>query len=112
MRLNLKQMFDFSGGFVRNYFIKCLPVICNEFLYGVGQMLINVVIGRQIESAIAAMATFRVLEGFVFAFIAGLADASSVLAHSTNNETGSLREVYIVQYKISGVYLPHSLEPY
>ena len=42
-------------------------------------MLINVVIGRQAESAIAAMAAFRVLEGFVFAFFGGLADASSVV---------------------------------
>ena len=42
-------------------------------------MLINVVIGRQNESAIAAMAAFRVLEGFVFAFFGGLADASSVV---------------------------------
>lgn len=95
VRLNLKQMFDFSGGFVRNYFIKCLPVICNEFLYGVGQMLINVVIGRQIESAIAAMATFRVLEGFVFAFFAGLADASSVVI---GNEVGAGNHMNAYRY--------------
>lgn len=42
-------------------------------------MLINVVIGRQTASAIAAMAAFRVLEGFVFAFFGGLADASTVV---------------------------------
>ena len=42
-------------------------------------MFINIVIGHQAESAIAAMAAFRVLEGFVFAFFAGLSDASSVV---------------------------------
>ncbi len=77
--LKIRKMFDFSGGFVGEYFRKCLPVIANEFLYGVGQMLINMVIGRQAESAIAAMAAYRVLEGFVFAFFGGLADASSVV---------------------------------
>ena len=79
VRLRLNKMFDFRGGFVGAYFKKSLPVIANELLYGVGQMLINMVIGRQAESAIAAMAAYRVLEGFVFAFFGGLADASSVV---------------------------------
>jgi Na+-driven multidrug efflux pump len=79
VKLKVRKMFDFSGGFAGKYFKKCLPVIANEFLYGVGQMLINMVIGRQPESAIAAMAAYRVLEGFVFAFFGGLADASSVV---------------------------------
>lgn len=95
IRLNLKQMFDFRGGFVGAYFKKCFPVICNEFLYGVGQMLINMVIGRQSESAIAAMATFRVLEGFVFAFFAGLADASSVVI---GNEVGAGNHMNAYRY--------------
>ncbi len=77
--LQVRKMFCFTDGFVGKYFKKCLPVIANEFLYGVGQMLINMVIGRQAESAIAAMAAYRVLEGFVFAFFGGLADASSVV---------------------------------
>lgn len=77
--LRIRDMFDWSEGFPRMYLKKCLPIICNEFLYGIGQMLINIVIGHQSESAIAAMAAFRVLEGFVFAFFGGLADASSVV---------------------------------
>lgn len=76
--LRISEMFEWKG-FSSNYLKKCLPIICNEMLYGIGQMLINVVIGRQSESAIAAMAAFRVLEGFVFAFFGGLADASTVV---------------------------------
>lgn len=79
VRLEIRKIFDFSGGFAGAYFKNCLPVIANEFLYGVGQLLINMVMGRQVESAIAAMAAYRVLEGFVFAFFGGLADASSVV---------------------------------
>lgn len=78
-RFHLREMFQFRGGFAGAYLTKCLPIIANELLYGVGQMLINIVIGHQTESAIAAMAAFRVLEGFVFAFFGGLADASSVV---------------------------------
>ena len=77
--LKLREMFDWKGGFIKTYLGKCFPIICNELFYGIGQMLINIVIGRQAESAIAAMAAFRVLEGFVFAFFGGLADASSVV---------------------------------
>lgn len=78
-RFHLRQMFCFRDGFVKIYLSKSLPVVCNDMLYGIGQTLINIVIGHQAESAIAAMATFRVLEGFVFAFFGGLSDAGSVI---------------------------------
>ena len=42
-------------------------------------MLVNIVIGHQDESAIAAMAAFRVCEGFVYAFFGGLSNATSVV---------------------------------
>ena len=58
-------------------------------------MLINIVIGRQSESAIAAMAAFRVLEGFVYAFFGGLADASSVVV---GKEIGAGRHMKGYQY--------------
>ncbi len=79
-------MLSWHDGFHKEYMSKCLPIIFNELFYGIGQMLINIVIGHQSESAIAAMAAFRVLEGFVFAFFAGLADASSVVV---GKEVGS-----------------------
>ena len=86
VRMNLRDMFGWDMNFIGTYIKKCLPIICNELFYGIGQMLINIVIGRQSESAIAAMAAFRVLEGFVFAFFGGLADASSVVV---GNEIGA-----------------------
>jgi len=78
-QLKLREMFDFRDGFVKTYLVKCFPILCNELFYGIGQMLINIVIGHQTEAAIAVMAAFRVLEGFVYAFFGGLADASAVV---------------------------------
>ena len=95
VRLRLKEMFDWSDGFFGLYFKKSFPIIMNEILYGVGQMLINIVIGHQNESAIAAMAAFRVLEGFVFAFFGGLADASAVVV---GKEVGSGHHMKGYQY--------------
>ena len=95
LRLRVSEMFSWGDGFAKVYLSKCLPIICNELFYGIGQMLINVVIGRQSESAIAAMAAFRVLEGFVFAFFGGLADASSVVV---GKEIGAGRHMRGYQY--------------
>lgn len=93
--LKLSLMFDWKGGFSGMYLKKCFPIICNELFYGIGQMLINIVIGRQAESAIAAMAAFRVLEGFVFAFFGGLADASTVVV---GKEVGAGKHMKGYQY--------------
>lgn len=77
--LHLSKLFDFQGGFIKIYLAKAFPILCNEVLYGVGQMIINIIIGHQDESAIAAMAAFRVCEGFVYAFFGGLSNATSVV---------------------------------
>ncbi len=97
VKLHLKEMFDWGEGFLGTYFKKSFPIISNELLYGIGQMLINIVMGHQDESAIAAMAAFRVLEGFVFAFFGGLADASAVVV---GNEVGAGRHMKGYQYVI------------
>ena len=93
--LRFRDMFMFDMDFIKTYLLKSIPLLCNEMLYGVGQMLINIVIGRQDESAIAAMAAFRVLEGFVYAFFGGLADASSVIV---GKEVGAGRPMRGYQY--------------
>ena len=40
----------------------------NEILIGLGNMIINIVLGRQPEEAIAAVAVFRTLEGLIIGF--------------------------------------------
>lgn len=64
---------------IKAYLVKCFPIICNEVLIGVANMLINMVLGRQPEEAIAATAVFRTLEGLFIGFFAGVSNASSVL---------------------------------
>ena len=71
--------FRWNGPFVRSYFVKCFPILCNEILIGVGNMVINIVLGRQSEEAIAAIAVFRTLEGLVIGFFSGFSNAASVL---------------------------------
>jgi Na+-driven multidrug efflux pump len=75
----VRDHYRWDWSFIRQFFSKTIFVVCNEMSYGVGQLLLNIIIGRQIEEGIAAFAIFRVMEGFIFAFFGGLANASSVM---------------------------------
>ena len=77
--LAVRRHFRWNRALIRVYMKKCFPIICNEVLIGVGNMVINIVLGRQPEEAIAALAVFRTLEGLIIGFFAGFSNASSVL---------------------------------
>ncbi len=77
--LAVRHHFHWDKKLKRAYFRKCYPIILNEVLIGVGNMVINIVLGRQSEEAIAAIAVFRTLEGLIIGFFAGFSNASSVL---------------------------------
>ena len=75
----IRGHFRWTRPHLREYFIKCFPIICNEVLIGVGNMVINITLGRQPEHVIAALAVFRTLEGLIIGFFAGFANAASIL---------------------------------
>ena len=77
--LAFRRHFRWTRTLTRSYFKKCFPILCNEVLIGMGNMVINVVLGRQPEEAIAALAVFRTLEGLVIGFFGGFSSAASVL---------------------------------
>ncbi len=76
---SVRRHFRWTRELVRSYFRKCFPILMNEILIGAGNMIINVVLGRQPEDAIAALAVFRTLEGLIIGFFAGFANAASIL---------------------------------
>lgn len=77
--LAFSRHFRWNRRFISQYLEKCFPIICNEVLIGVGNMMINIVLGHQSEQAIAAVAVFRTLEGLVIAFFSGFSNAATVL---------------------------------
>lgn len=86
----ISKHFGWDRAMLSVYFKKCFPILLNELLIGVGAMVINIVLGRQSTQAIAALAVFRSLEGFVIGFFAGFSNASSVLA-GTEIGAGNIR---------------------
>ncbi len=49
--LAFTRHFRWNRAFIRQYLEKCFPVLCNECLIGTGNMMINIVLGHQSESA-------------------------------------------------------------
>ncbi|MGN0313518.1 MAG: MATE family efflux transporter [Fusicatenibacter sp.] len=90
---HIRKHFKWTRAYLKAYIIKCFPIICNELLIGVGNMVINIVIGRQSEEAIAAVAVFRTLEGLVIGFFAGFSNAASVLVGKSVG-AGELDDAY------------------
>ncbi len=104
--LEFTKHFRWNRSFVRQYLRKCFPILCNEVLIGVGNMMINIVLGHQSEQAIAAVAVFRTLEGLVIAFFSGFSNAATVLVGKEvgagNHETAYQRAWRLV-YLCSGL---------
>ena len=89
----VKAHFRWVGAKVREFFIKCLPIILNEVFLGIGNMTVNAVLGRQSESGIAALAVFRTIEGFIISFFAGFSSSASVLVGKSVG-AGNLEDGY------------------
>lgn len=77
--LDISGHWKWDAALLKEFLKKSFPIIMNEVLIGVGNMLINIVLGHQAEEAIAATAVFRTLEGLVIGFFAGFSSAATVL---------------------------------
>ena len=91
--LRLSRHFRWNLDSLKAYLRKCFPIILNEVAIGVGAMIMNIVLGRQSEAAIAGLAVFRTMEGFIIGFFAGFSNASSVLV-GTQVGAGNLKLAY------------------
>ena len=102
--LEVKRHFRWNHALVKDYLVKCSPIIANEALIGIGNALVSIVLGHQSDAAIAATAVFRTLEGMIISFFSGFSSAATVLVGTEvgagrHEEAGSRawRIIYICQ---------------
>ena len=75
----IREHFQWNKALFKDYIKKCYPIIMNEVMIGIGNMMINIVLGHQADEAIAATAVFRTLEGIIISFFSGFSSAATVL---------------------------------
>ena len=89
----LREHFSWNRAEVKAYFVKCFPILCNELAMGISNAVMNIVLGRQSEEAIAAIAVFRTMEGLYIGFFVGFSQAASILVGKAVG-AGKLEEAY------------------
>ena len=75
----LRDHFRWDRVHFTEFFRKCFPILLNELAIGISLAVMNIVLGRQSEEAIAAIAVFRTMEGLYIGFFVGFSQASSIL---------------------------------
>ena len=75
----IRSFFKWDTALIKEYFTKCFPILCNELAIGIAGAIMNIVLGRQSEEAISAIAVFRTMEGLYIGFFVGFSQASSIL---------------------------------
>ena len=110
----IRDHFRWVGPKVKLFLKRSFPIILNEVFLGIGNMTINIVLGRQSQPTIAALAVFRTLEGLIIGFFSGFASASAVLV-GKDVGAGRLDDAYekakrliplcVVTIAIAGVFI-------
>ncbi len=81
-----KGLFGWSGGFLRKFFVTALPVICNEFIWGLGTTIYSMAYGRMGDDAVAAITIATTIQDMAVVLFQGLSAATAVIL---GNEMGA-----------------------
>mgnify|MGYP004468185895 FL=1 len=100
---------DFTGwseSFIHKTMMTALPVICNEFMWGLGTTLYSVAYGRMGDNAVASMTVAQTVIDMIQVLWIGLSAATSVILGNTLG-AGKLDEAedYAYKFCISSVIL-------
>jgi len=82
----LNEMFSFTKEFVKEFFKKTLPVICNEFMWALGITVYSIVYGHMGSDSLAATTIAQTVEQIASVLFFGLGSACAVML---GNELGS-----------------------
>lgn len=81
-----KEMFGYTGEFLRQFFRTAAPVICNEFVWGLGVTIYSMAYGRMGDDAVAAITIATTIQDIAVVLFQGLSAATAVIL---GNEMGA-----------------------
>lgn len=81
----LSELFGYSRSFLREYCRTSLPVVFNEFTWGLGVTMYSLVYGRMLDSdsVVASMTIFETFQNLMQVMVMGLASAAAVVIGNT-----------------------------
>ncbi len=82
----VREMFGWSREFLMKFFSTALPVIINEFIWGLGTTVYSMAYGRMGDDAVAAITIATTIQDVVVVLFQGLSAATAVIL---GNEMGA-----------------------
>lgn len=82
----VKELFGYKLSFIRLFFATALPVIINEFMWGLGVTMYSLAYGRMGDDAVAAITISGTIQDLAVVLFAGLSAACAVIL---GNELGA-----------------------
>ena len=82
----LRELFGYTREFLRQFFRTAIPVICNEFVWGLGITIYSMAYGRMGDDAVAAITIATTIQDIVVVLFQGLSAATAVIL---GNEMGA-----------------------
>ena len=75
----LRELFGYTREFLRQFFRTAIPVICNEFVWGLGITIYSMAYGRMGDDAVAAITIATTIQDIVVVLFQGLSAATAVV---------------------------------
>lgn len=83
---SVREMFGYTGIFIRKFFATTAPVIANEFTWGLGVTMYSLVYGRMGDNAVASITVATTVQDILAVLFQGLGAATAVIL---GNEMGA-----------------------
>ena len=85
-KLHVKEICSISPKFVLSSFIFILPVLINEFGWGLGTTAYSIIYGHMDDIAVPTMTIATVLQDLIYVFLLGMSNAAAIII---GNELGA-----------------------
>jgi len=110
LRANIRELTNWPDGFVKRYFKTASPVIINETLWSLGQVMYSAAYARIGKEATAAVQVATTIQNVFFVLVRGLANACTVMV---GNKIGEGNEgesyEYAVQFLVLSTFIGFTL---
>lgn len=102
----IKELLAFNKEFIKKYFTTVLPVMANEFMWGLGVTIYSMVYGRMGNAAVAAITITQTVEEVLMVAFQGISAATAVIL---GNELGANHLKKAERYATNFIYLQFAI---